>query len=88
MPIEGRRVRDDAKQVLVNVELAADVLDHDAVALGILDGVVQLQQGLGKPLGNHSDVQGLNGRDGVVYRGARAQQIKGNLVRRDCAVGV
>ena len=43
MPVEGRRVGEHAERIVVDVQLAADVLDHDALAGRVMHDVVGLR---------------------------------------------
>src|SRR5205814_10685829 len=42
MPIERRRVSDHTQRVVMDVKLAADILDHDALPRGVMHDVMRL----------------------------------------------
>src|SRR5437588_1692455 len=43
VPIERWRVGNDAQWVVIDVEFAADILDHDALAGGVMDYIMRLR---------------------------------------------
>src|SRR5206468_10329830 len=43
MPVERRRIGNDAQRVVIDVEFAADILDHDALAGGVVHDVMRLR---------------------------------------------
>src|SRR6266487_1346144 len=43
VPIERRRVGNDAEWVVIDVEFAADILDHDAPSGGVVHDIMRLR---------------------------------------------
>ena len=59
MPLIGRGIGQDTDLVIVDVQLAADIFDDDAVAVGVVDDVVKRREAaeLRHVLGPHDDLR-------------------------------
>ena len=68
LPVERRHIRDHTQRVIVDVEFAVDILDHDALAGGVVNHVVDLENDLPSIEDNSGDDEVLQRRPSLPRR--------------------